>query len=179
MPDFDTNSADAEPSELIALVEQWASHFGYHTGTIDLERQDLSSFVAPDATLMAHAPLWRTKAGEEKAIPAADVRTQLARMLKWTRIGRHSMHMARHPDGQSLCLWFVVKARPVFLPVNIMRVPLAFVVRASGRAGTRRIEEIHEWAAATPDDAVEILVREHGWPPATTMNPHVAFGARS
>ncbi len=165
--------------EIIALVEQWAQHFGYHTGTIDLDDLDLSGFVTPDATLTAHAPLWCTKAGQEEATPAADVRVQLAGMLKWTRVRRHSMHMAGHPDGRAVCLWFVVKARPFFLPFNIMTVPIAFVVQAEGEVGSLRIQEIHEWRAETADEACTVLVREHGWPPTTTMVPHVAFGACS
>ena len=100
---------------IVALVEQWAAHFGYDDGSVDLRVDDLDSFVTPDCTLTAHAPLWRTRAGAERAVPVAEVRKQLARMLKMTRVARHDMHMALHPDGDGLALFFRVKRRLAFL----------------------------------------------------------------
>ncbi|MFT5685268.1 MAG: hypothetical protein ACI8RZ_006218, partial [Myxococcota bacterium] len=130
-------------------------------------------------TLTAHAPLWGTREGEEQPLPAVDVREQLAGTLKWTRIARHDMHMARHPEQDAVCLFFVVKARLSFLPFNLMTVPLAFVVTAADKGAGLRINEVHEWPAETPEEARSVLVDHYGWPTETTLEPHVGFGATS
>ncbi|MFT5686117.1 MAG: hypothetical protein ACI8RZ_007072, partial [Myxococcota bacterium] len=89
--------ASTQQDELLALLDLWASHFGYYDGHIDLEvGGDLSAITTADCTLTAQAPLWGTREGEEQPLPAVDVREQLAGTLKWTRIARHDMHMARH-----------------------------------------------------------------------------------
>ncbi|MFT4976336.1 MAG: hypothetical protein ACI8S6_002232 [Myxococcota bacterium] len=168
------------PDELLALIELWAAHFGYYDGKINLQSGgDLSTLTTSDCTLTAHAPLWGTKKGQEQAVPATAVRKQLSGMLKWMRIGRHDMHMARHPEGSAICLFFVVRARFFLLPFNLMTVPLAFVVTTSVTDDGLRIKEIHEWPAATPEQAHEVLVDRCGWPAETTFEPHVAFGALS
>ncbi len=170
------NSID---SPIMQLVDNWAAHFGYYDGKIDLKVDDLSSFLTPDCTLTAHAPLWRTKEGKEKAVSAVDVRKQLARTLKLTRVARHKMHLALHPDGEALCLFFVVKGRFAFLPLTIMAVPLAFVVQAVEIDGELRISEIHERPAVDPAATRRALVDYHDWPVDTVLEPCVAFGARS
>lgn len=170
------------PSEdpLLSLIHVWASHFGYYDGKIDLQQGgDLGEFTTPNCTLTAHAPLWGTKEGQEVATPVADVRKQLARMLWWTRIGRHDMHLARHPTEEALCLFFVVKAQFFLLPVNLMTVPLAFVVSTSDTEQGLRIKEIHEWPADTPEQARQVLMENCGWPAETEFTAHVAFGAVS
>lgn len=169
------------PSEdpLLTLIHSWASHFGYYDGKIDLQSGDLGELTTADCTLTAHAPLWGTKAGQEVATPAADVRKQLARMLWWTRIGRHDMHLARHPTQDALCLFFVVKARFFLLPITLMTVPLAFVVTATDTEHGLRISDIHEWPAKTPEEARQVLEENCDWPPGTAFTPHVAFGAVS
>jgi hypothetical protein len=164
---------------IIALVDRWGAHFGYYDGKIDLKVDDLSSFATPDCTLTAHAPLWGTKEGEESAVPAADVRTQLARMLRLARVARHDMHLALHPDGDALCLFFRVKGRIAFLPVTVRNVPLAFVVQAVETDDGLRISEVHEWPAADPEAARRVLVDHHDWSADTTLKPYVGFGAVS
>ncbi len=164
---------------IIELVEAWATHLGYYDGKIDLKSGDLSSFTTPDCTLTAHAPLWRTKSGEERSVPVAAVRNQLARMQRTARVERHDMHLALHPDGDALCLFFVVKGRLVFVPFNMMTVPVAFVVQAVETEDGLRISEIHEWRAANPEAACRVLVEECSWPADTTMEPYVNFGAMS
>lgn len=119
-----------EDGVMIALVDRWAAHFGYYDRKIDLNVNDLASFTTSDCTLTAHAPLWRTKPGEEKAVPVADVRKQLARMLKISRVARHNMQLAIHPGGEALCLFFEVRGKIAWLPFTVMKVPLAFVVQA-------------------------------------------------
>ena len=168
-------SADA----LLALMETWAAHFGYYDGAINLEVTDLSSFTTADCTLTAHAPLWGTKAGAERATPVSEVRSDLAKLLRWSRITRNNMHMARHPDGRALCLFFVTKARLGVLPFNLMTVPLAFVVNAVETDNGLRIKAVNEWPADTLEDAQQLLVDTCGWPAETTFEPHVAFGAVS
>ena len=169
-----------EQDEVISLIEAWAAAFGYYDGRIDLaDGDDLSAFTTADCTLTAHAPLWGTKAGEEKAIPVAEVREQLAGMLKWARIARHDMHLARHPLGNAVCLFFVVKARAGVVPINLMTVPLAFVVNIAETEDGLRIEDIHERPAETLEDARTVLVDECGWPAETSFQPTLAFGAAS
>ena len=172
-------AAPGAPStdELLALIEAWAAHFGYYDGAIDLEVSDLSAFTTADCTLTAHAPLWGTEAGAESATPASEVRTSLAKMLRRVRITRNNMHMARHPDGKAICLFFVVKARLGFLPLNLMTVPLAFVANAVETDRGLRIKAVNEWPAETPEDARQLLVDTYGWPAETALAPHVAFGA--
>jgi hypothetical protein len=91
-------------------MSQWAAHFGYLDGKIDLQDDDLSAFVIPDAFLMAHAPLWGTKVGQEKEMPVTEeVRKTLAGMFKWVSRESHNMRMAVH--DKQLCLFFVVKIK--------------------------------------------------------------------
>ena len=166
-------------SPMIALVNGWATRFGYYDGRIDLTVGDLASFTTPDCTLTAHAPLWRTKPGEEKPVPAGDVRKQLARMLKISRVARHNMHLAIHPDGEALCLFFEVRGKLAFLPFTLIRVPLAFVVQAVETDGGLRINEVHERPAANPQEAKQALIHHHEWPGDTVLQPYVNFGAIS
>lgn len=165
--------------ELINLVEQWASSFGYYDNRIDLTSNDLSGFTTPDCSLIAHAPLWSTKPGQETPMPAAKVRENLAKYLRWTRISRHEMHIARHPDANSLCLFFVVKIRLFFFPLTLMTVPLAFVVTAERTETGLRINRIDEWSAETPAAASALLAEKCGWPSSVPFEPIVAFGATS
>jgi hypothetical protein len=102
--------------ELLALVNQWAAQFGYLDGTITLkpETDDLTTFSTADCTLTAHAPLWGTKVGQEKAVAAAEVRKTLAGMLKYANVERHDMHMAL--NDKQCCLYFVAKGKLVYMP---------------------------------------------------------------
>lgn len=168
-----------QPDELLALLEIWAAHFGYYDGQINLDDGDLSTFTTPDCALTAHAPLWGTKEGEERAVPAAEVRRSLARMTRWTRIERHNMHIARHPSADAACLFFEVKARLVGLPFTLMRVSLAFVANAERTDAGLRLQEIHEWPAESPEAARVLLIDQLGWPDETVLTPHMAFGALS
>lgn len=161
---------------MIDLVEKWADHFGYY-GRIDTKVQDLSSFATPACTLTAHAPLWRTKAGEEQAVPVAVVRNQLAKMQRTARVSRHDMHMALHPDGDALALFFRVEGRLAFVPFTMMKVPLVFVVQAVETDDGLRINEVDEWRAPSVAAAKEVVVERHGWPSSTTFEPVGGFGA--
>ena len=164
---------------IMALVDRWSAHFGYCDGKIDLQIDDLSSFATSDCTLTAHAPLWGTKEGKEKAVPVAEVRRQLARALKVGRVIRHDMHIARRPDGDSLCLFFRVKARLAFLPITLRTIPLALVVHATETEDGLRISAVHEWSAADPEAAGRVLVDLYDWPADTKLKPYVGFGAVS
>eukprot|EP00613_Pedinella_sp_CCMP2098_P006539 CAMPEP_0171610168 /NCGR_PEP_ID=MMETSP0990-20121206/9892_1 /TAXON_ID=483369 /ORGANISM="non described non described, Strain CCMP2098" /LENGTH=171 /DNA_ID=CAMNT_0012173533 /DNA_START=41 /DNA_END=556 /DNA_ORIENTATION=- len=163
--------------EIMALVNQWAAHFGFLDGKIDLKDDDLSAFSTPDVSLTAHAPLWGTKAGEEKPIPAADVRKNLAGMLKYVTIERHAMQMAVH--DKQICLFFVVKVKVFKCCCSLMTVPLAFIATTVETPEGLRMSEIHEWPAASPEEAQKVLVKECGWPDTTKLEEHVAFGALS
>ena len=107
----------------------------------------------------------------------ADVRKQLARMLKVTRVARHDMHLALHPGGDALALFFRAKGRFAFLPFTVMTVPLAFVVAAIETDDGLRICEIHEWSGADPEAARRVLIDHYDWPTDATLQQHVAFGA--
>jgi hypothetical protein len=166
-------------NEITGLVERWGAHFGWYDGKIDLRVHDLSSFTTPDCTLTAHAPVWGTRQGAERAIPIADVRRRLARLVKLARASRHDMHLAIHPDGDAMCLFVRFKVRLAFLPVTVRTEPLAFVVQASETANGLRINKVDEWSAADPEAARRILVDHHDWPADTALHPQMAFGAAS
>lgn len=165
--------------ELLALFQQWAASLGYLTGKIDLTADpELAGVATADCSLTAHAPLWGTKAGQEKPMSATTVRKTLAANLKFVRIERHDMHMAVH-DTQ-ICFFFVVKAKLKFFPLfSFMTVPLAFVLSAVDTPQGLRIREINEWPAASPEEAQRLLVAKHGWPETTRFEKKVAFGALS
>lgn len=165
--------------EMIAVVDRWASHFGYYDNRIDLTNGDLSSFTTDDASLTAHAPLWGTKEGQEEAVPAAEVRKRLARLLKFARANRHNLHLALHPDGTQLCLLFELKARLRVLSIPLRTVTMAFVVLATETADGLRISAIHEWDAADPAATAKVVINNHGWPADTVLRPHQGFGAAS
>ena len=171
---------NSHQDELFKLVEQWASHFGYYDGRIDIKYGgDLTEFCTKQCTLTAHAPLWRTKPGKEKPIPATTVRKTLAKILRWVKFTRHNMHILWHPKKDKLCLFFVVKARFVILPFNIMTVPLMLEVNTVKTDIGLRITEIHEWPAKTIDVAQQLLVNELNWPQPVNFKVIKAFGAIS
>ena len=133
LPEFDTPNS----KPLLALVDEWAVLFGYHTNRIDLKTGDLSAVCLPDCTLTAHAPLWGTKPGKEKGVPAGQVRKTLAgSLLPFVQIARHNMHVAMHPQGKGLCIFFEVRGKlkvapaappPLPLPHSLCRSPLLFL----------------------------------------------------
>jgi hypothetical protein len=89
------------------------------------------------------------------------------------------MHILRHPKKDKLCLFFIVKARFVMLPFNIMTVPLMLEVNAIKTDMGLRIDEIHEWPAKTTDVAQQLLVNDHDWPQPVNFETIKAFGAIS
>ena len=89
----------SKKGELISLFQQWALHFGYISGTIDIKSDDeLVAFATADCTLTVHTPLWGTKPGEEKAVPAATVRKTLGDMLKYAKLERHDILSLEQPN---------------------------------------------------------------------------------
>lgn len=105
LPEFDTPNSKA----ILALIDQLALLFGYYTNRIDLKTGDLAAVCLPDCTLTAHAPLWGTKPGKEKGVPALQVRKTLGgSLLPFVRIARHDMQLAMHPEGKGICLFFEV-----------------------------------------------------------------------
>jgi len=169
-----------EDQELYKVLEQWAHHFGYYDGKIDLSvGGDLTSFVTPDGGLVAHAPLWGVKPGQERKMPAQEVRQNLARMLRFVRGKRHNTHIAWHPDGKSLCLFFVAKIQPKILPITVYSVSLAFIVTGTQTSEGMRISQIDEWSAETPEAARDVLIEKCEWPTSTVFEPFLAFGAAS
>lgn len=163
---------------MLALTEGWARHFGYYDNRVDLKVKDLSAYTTAGAQLIAHAPLWGIKEGLQK-FPAAEVRKRLARALRIGRATRHDMHAALHPDGNQLCLFFSLKTRLRVLPIPLQTTMLAFVVLAAETADGLRIDEVHEWAAADPAEARQVVIDHHGWSADTELVPHVSFGALS
>ncbi|TFC60333.1 hypothetical protein E3O62_06365 [Cryobacterium sp. TMT2-15-1] len=166
-------------SEMVGLVDRWGAHFGWFDGKIDLGIHDFSAFATSDCTVTAHAPLWGTKEGAERAIPIQDVRQQLARLLKWARVTRRDMQLAIHPDGDALGIFVRVEGRLPLLPITVRTMRLAFVVTAAKTADGLRISKVDEWSAADPEAARRILVDHHDWPADTALHPQVAFGAVS
>jgi hypothetical protein len=162
--------------EILALMQQWAALVGYLDNKINIQpTDDLTTFSTKGAFLTAHPGLWGTKAGQEKKIPLAEVRKTLAGMLKYMTPERHNMHMALH--DKQLCLYFVVKMK--ICGCSLMTVPLAFVLSTVDTPEGLRISEIHEWPAASPEEAQKVLVEKCGWPKTTQFEEHVAFGALS
>jgi hypothetical protein len=168
-----------QKTELLNLFQQWALHFGYISGRIDIKSDDeLAAFTTDDCTLTAHAPLWGTKPGEEKAVHAAVVRKTLSGTLRYARLERHDMHIAA--DGKQLCLFFLLKGKFRYFPLfYVVKVPLAFVLEAIDTPQGLRIKAIHEWPAASPEEALKVMVEKHGWSETSKFEKHVAFGAVS
>jgi hypothetical protein len=169
----------SQKQELLNLVQQWALHFGYISGTIDIKSDDeLAAFATADCTLTAHAPLWGTKPGQETAVPAATVRKRLRNMLRYVKLERHDMHMGVH--GKQFCLFFALKAKLRYFPFfYVTRASLAFVVEAVETPQGLRIKEIHEWPAASAEEALNVMVEKNGWPETSKFEKHLAFGALS
>lgn len=168
-----------QKTELLNLFQQWALHFGYISGKIEIKSADeLAAFTTSDCTLTAHAPLWGAKPGEETAVPAATVRKNLNGMLKYAKLERHNMHIAAH--GKQLCLFFELKGKLRYFPLfYVVQVPLAFVLEAVDTPQGLRIQAIHEWPAASPAEALQVMVAKHGWPETAKFEKQVAFGAVS
>ena len=161
----------------MALLEGHAKLYGYYDGKIVIkESDDYESLYADGATLTAHAPLWGTKEGQEKAYSILEVRNQLNKTLKFGRVDRVGMQIATKNNG--VCLFFTVLASLRFLPcVKLMRVPLIFVVDFCEEKGELKIKEINEWPAKTPQEGLELLTGQLGWPAETKFEPRVLFGA--
>lgn len=169
-----------EDDERYKLLHEWASHFGYYSGKIDLSvGGDLEAFTTRDAVLEVHAPLWGTKPGKESPIPAKQARASLAQALRWFTVRRHDMHIALHPDDTSLCLFFVVRIRPKLLPVTIRTVSLVFLVCYAETDEGLRISRVDEWASSTPREAGDLIKDKFGWPESATLESIRVFGAVS
>ena len=169
-----------QDDERYKLLHQWASHFGYYDGKIDLSvGGNLETFATHDAVLEAHAPLWGTKPGKEAPIPASQARATLSRSLRWFTAQRHDMHIALHPDKPFLCLFFTVKIKPKILPITIQTVPLVFLVTYAETENVLRIRRVDEWAARTPDEAARLIKEKFNWPDAAALTPNRVFGALS
>ncbi len=164
---------------MLVLADQWAAHLGYYDNAIDLAVEDLSAFTTLECAMIAHAPLWGVREGAEEAVPVAEVRRRLSRMLRFGRPVRHDMHLATHRDGTELALFFRLKLRARFIPISFRTIPLVLVFRAVGVEDELRLDEVHEWAAADPTAACRLLIEHHDWPGEPTMHPHIAFGAAS
>ena len=66
--------------ERYKLMHEWALHFGYYDGRIDITAGDsLEAFTTHDAGLVANAPLWGTKPGKEVLVPVQQVSANLAK----------------------------------------------------------------------------------------------------
>ncbi len=165
--------------ELISLMQQWASHFGYLDGKIDINLDpDLAAFATSKATLTAHAPLWGTKPGKEKAVLATEVRKTLGRLLKFVKLERHQMHMGVH--DKQLCLYFQVKGRLKFFPLfYVLKVSLVFVVTTVDTPKGLRFHEIHEWPVSSPKNAQKVMIENYSWLETSKLEKYVAFGALS
>ena len=132
------------------------------------------------ATVFLGQLLWGTEEGSERAIPIAEVRTRLDRLLKWVRLRRPDMHLAFHPDGDAMGVFVRIEVRLPFLPVTVRTTRLALVVKASETANGLRFSKVDEWSAADPEAARRgILIDHHGWPADAALHPQVAFGAAS
>lgn len=164
---------------LYELIERWSDHFGYRSGSIDLDIVDLSGFATSGATLTAHPPLWGTKPGEERAVPLSETRRRLARLLRFVRTLRHDMHIGADPDQGQICISFVLKLRLAVVPIPIRSVGLAMVFATTETAEGLRIDRVDEWPAENPA-AADALLREHyDWPAEARLRPAQRFGSVS
>jgi hypothetical protein len=168
----------AQHDDLLELLNMWASLFGWTSGRIDVDR-DMSACLLEDCTLTVHAPMWGTREGQEQVVPADVVRRRLAWALWFVHIERHQMHLAWHPDGRGVCLFFLIQVQVRGVPWNLATVPIAFIMRFVDTAAGPRVAEIHERSAATTEEARRVLVDQCGWPDTTRFVSHVAFGAVS
>jgi hypothetical protein len=169
-----------ESDERFKLLREWVAYLGYYDGKIDLNAGgNTEAFATRDAVLEVHAPLWGTKPGKETPVPAEQVRAALSRALRWFTVHRHDMHIALHPDDPSLCVFFVAKIRPKFLPITIRTVPLVSLVSYAETDRGLRIRRVDEWAAHTPKEAERLIKEKLGWPDSVTLEPARVFGAVS
>jgi hypothetical protein len=170
----------AKNRQLVQLLSVYAERFGWVDGKIDLST-DLADVTLPSATFTAHSPLWGTKPGKEKAVPATEVRANIKNnLLPYFSLARHGMQIAFHPDGESVCLFLEVRGKLKACPCfNVMTVPVLFLVKVAreGKAAPR-IAEFHERAAKSAEAGAAVLV-QLGWPAGTTFSPYMAFGAAS
>ena len=89
------------------------------------------------------------------------------------------MHIALHPDGQSLCLFFVAKIRPKLILITIQTVSVVFNVRYAKTEKGLRISQVDEWPRHTPKDAERLIKDKLGWPKSITLKAARVFGAVS
>lgn len=170
--------------ELLELVDQWADLFGYHAGRIVLKQGNLSTMCLPSCSLTAHAPLWGTKPGQEKAVPVAEVRKTLSSVLAFVKIARHGMQLSMRKSGKELCLFFKAHARLRIMPCfSIVTESLVFVVKfENDEQGALKIASVDEWPvpSATVGEARKVLAETCFWPQEETVfAPYIAFGALS
>jgi len=111
--------------EMLELMDGWSDLFGYYTNRIDLKKGDLSAVCLPTCTLTAHAPLWGTKPGQEKAVLVAEGRKNLSGMLRFMKVTRHDMKLSMRKNGKELCLFFKARVKLRILPFcAIVNAPL-------------------------------------------------------
>ena len=79
------------------------------------------------------------------------------------------MHIALHPDGKSLCLFFVAKIRPKLIPISIQKAPVLFNVRYAKTEKGLHISQFDEWSGHTPKDAERLIKDKLGWPKSITL----------
>jgi hypothetical protein len=60
-----------------------------------------------------------------------------------------------------------------------MTMPCAFIVTTVDTPEGLRMSQVHEWPAASPEKAQNILAKECGWPSTTEFEEYVGFGALS
>jgi len=168
--------------EMLELMDGWSDLFGYYTNRIDLKKGDLSAVCLPTCTLTAHAPLWGTKPGQEKAVLVAEGRKNLSGMLRFMKVTRHDMKLSMRKNGKELCLFFKARVKLRILPFcAIVNAPLIFVVKyENDERGELKIASVDEWAvkSATIEEARKMLVELCFWPTDdTTFAPFTAaFG---
>ncbi len=89
------------------------------------------------------------------------------------------MHIALHPDGRLLCLFFVAKIRLKLVPITIKTVPIVFHVRYAKTGKGLRISRVDEWVARTPKEAERLIKNKLRWPKSITLKKARVFGAVS
>ncbi|KAJ1638283.1 hypothetical protein T492DRAFT_833730 [Pavlovales sp. CCMP2436] len=147
--------------QLLQMLDAYAVPMGYYDRKISLDA-DLSAVALPDAALTAHAPLWGTKAGKEKAVPLPEVLSTLNGLFRFAAITRHAMQLALHPDGSAVCFFCEVKIKLKACPCGALTtVPLILVANVTRKGDASPliplIATVHEYPAKNVDEGAALL----------------------
>lgn len=159
---------DPSSSPAVQMFENLSCANGYNEGNFTIE--DIREVTTKDCTLNCHPPLWGQKV--LKPVPYAEVQANMKSMCRWSRQHRTAdMELALHPNGTDLALFHTVKIMLKPMPCcYLMQVPIVWVAKGEVEDGKLKVKEVHEHAAKTPAEALEVIQKEFDFPADTTFS---------